>query len=314
MEIVDLEDATAELYGLSPAGFTARRSELVAQARKEGSKDLAKTISELRRPTVSAWLVNQLALGAGGAQSDVDELEQLGSDLRKAQAELDGPRMKELAKRRQQLIAALVRRASAIGEDAGQKVSAGVERELEETFGAAVADEQASLAVMSGRLTRALVYAGFGEVDVTAATATPLTEKRRHLRSAPQLREDPAARSADQSSDDSSDDGAADTEEPQAAARRAASEALDLARADEAAAADDLEAAARHRDEIHAEETRLTEALDELQREIVRTRHQLDDLTRTQAAAERDHQRRARQLDQARKAVQQAEQVLDELT
>jgi hypothetical protein len=324
MDAVDLDDATAELYALTPAEFTKRRTELVAQARQEGSKDLAKTISELRRPTVSAWLVNQLVRGSGGAQDDIEELEDLGSGLRAAQAELDGPRMKELTKQRQKLVASLVRRAEAIAADDGQKMSASTQRELEETFGAAVADEQASLAVTSGRLTRALVYAGFGEVDVTAATATPVTAKRRHLRSAPQPSPTPSSRRAETAAAGSSATGPdtdADTgagvaegeQEAAKAARQAAEEAAEIARADEAAALDDLEAAARHRDEVREQETELSQTLDELQREIVRVRHQLDDLTRAIAAADRDHQRRQRQLDQARKTVRQAEQALEEL-
>ena len=44
---------------------------------------------------------------------------------------------------------------------------------------AAVADPAAAQAVASGRLTKTLAYAGFGEVDLTAATATPLTGHRR---------------------------------------------------------------------------------------------------------------------------------------
>jgi len=326
MDVVDLEDATTELYALTPAEFTARRTELAARARKEGEKDLAKAISELRRPTVSAWLVNQLARGAGGADEEIQELEELGTELRAAQAELDGPRMKELTKQRQKLVAALVRRADTIGDD-DQKVSAGVRRELEETFGAAVADEQASLAVTSGRLTRALVYAGFGEVDVTAATATPVTQKRRHLTSAPKYRPEadatPGADAdgsradssrADSSQADDDRDRALDTAETrQAAARHAATEAVDIARADEADAVQDLEAADQRRDEVRAQETQLSETLEELQREIVRVRHELDDLTRSIAAADRDQQRRQRQVDQARKAVRQAEQALDEL-
>ena len=325
MDVVDLEDATTELYALTPAEFTARRTELAAQARKDGEKELAKAISELRRPTVSAWLVNQLARGAGGADEEIQELEELGTDLRAAQAELDGPRMKELTKRRQKLVAALVRRADAIGDDDGQKVSAGVRRELEETFGAAVADEQASLAVTSGRLTRALVYAGFGEVDVTAATATPVTQKRRHLASAPKYRpeKDDSTTAADADGRGVDGGGEADggpdraldaAASREAAARQAATEALDIARADEADAEQDLEAAAQHRDEVRAQETQLSETLEELQREIVRVRHELDDLARSIAAADRDHQRRQRQVEQARKAARQAEQALDQLS
>jgi hypothetical protein len=322
MDDVDLEEATTELYALTPAGFTARRTELAAQARKEGSKDLAKAISELRRPTVSAWLVNQLARGAGGAEQEIEELEELGTDLRAAQAELDGPKMKELAKRRQKLVAALIRRADTIGDDDGQKVSPGIRRELEETLGAAIADEQASLAVTSGRLTRALVYAGFGEVDVSEATATPVTANRRHLKSAPKHRPEQGD-SADSASDgksgtggvdDTADQTAADRRhEAAAAARRAAVEAAELAREDEAAAVDELQAAAQHQEEVRAEEARLTKTLDDLQREIVRVRHELDDLTRSLAAADRDHQRRQRQVDQARKAVRQADQALQQL-
>jgi hypothetical protein len=330
MDAVDLEEATTELYGLTPAGFTARRTELAAQARQEGRKDLAKAISELRRPTVAAWLVNQLARGAGGAGKEIQELEELGADLRTAQTELDGPRMKDLAKQRQKLVAALIRRADAVGDDDGQKVSAGVRRELEETLGAAVADEQASLAVTSGRLTRALVYSGFGEVDVTEATATPLTPKRRHLQSAPRNHSGQDVSAGDGSTDGlpggndgGGDDGGGNPDpdgrdaagrdaagrDAAAAARQAVIEAADLARADAAAAADDLAAAVQHRDQIREQEAHLTATLDELQREIVRVRHELDDLTRTAAAADRDHQRRQRQLDQARRAVRQAEQA-----
>jgi hypothetical protein len=312
MDAVDLDDAAAELYALTPAEFTARRAELAAQARKDGQKDLAKEISELRRPTVSAWLVNQLARGAGGAGEEIEDLEQLGKDLRAAQEQLDGQRMKELAKHRHELVASLVRRAEAVATEGEQKVSAGAQRELEETFGAAVADEQASLAVTSGRLTRALVYAGFGDVDVSAATATPLSAKRRQLGSAPKKR---AAKASPATGDDSATDSSAQAATDRArAAREQATEALDIARADEAAAVDEFEAADRHRDELRAQETRLTVTLDELQREIVRVRHELDDLTRSLGSADREYQRRQRQVDQARRAVQQADQALQQLT
>jgi hypothetical protein len=100
--VPDLESAAAELYALPPGEFTARRSALAAQAREAGAAGDAKTIAALRRPTVSAWLVNQLVSGdAGsgdesgdgpgegvGAVADIDELESLGAELREAQAAL----------------------------------------------------------------------------------------------------------------------------------------------------------------------------------------------------------------------------------
>ena len=170
-----LDEAAAELYAVEPGRFTAERTRLGGEARAAGETDTAKAIGELRRPTTSAWLINQLVRGEQGAADEVERLEELGRDLRGAQAALDAPRMRELTKERHQLVGALVRRADDVASDAGQKVSPAVRRELEDTLGAAVADDQASLAVMSGRLTRALTYAGFGEVDITEATATPLS-------------------------------------------------------------------------------------------------------------------------------------------
>ena len=344
MDVQDLDDAATELYALTPAEFTGRRAELAAQARGAGQKELAKSITGLRRPTVSAWLVNQLARGAAGAEEEMDEVQALGADLRTAQAELDAPAMKACAKRRHDLIAALLQRAETVGDQEGQKVSAAARRELEETFGAAIADEQAGLAVTSGRLTRALVYAGFGEVDVTEATATPVSATQRHLRSTapPSTPGRSTAHPGTSSSNSKDRSGQAKspgraatgatgrstrTADPQAeaqatqeraeaaqeAAREKAVEAADIARADEAAAIDEFEAAERRRDDVRAQEVQLTEKLAELQREIVRVRHELDDLTRSSAAADREYQRRQRQVDQARKAVLHAERELDHL-
>ncbi|MGQ0629645.1 MAG: hypothetical protein ACT4P1_01285 [Sporichthyaceae bacterium] len=52
-----------------------------------------------------------------------------------------------------------------------QPVSAATEDEIEATLGAAVATAEAAQAVRSGRLTKALSYAGFGDVEITGAVA-----------------------------------------------------------------------------------------------------------------------------------------------
>ncbi len=61
---------------------------------------------------------------------------------------------------------------------------------MEETLRAALADPNAALAVASGHLTRALSYAGLGEVDIEAATATPLREPAQRQRPSPQRDQD----------------------------------------------------------------------------------------------------------------------------
>jgi hypothetical protein len=315
MGSVDLEDATTELYALTPAEFTARRSALVAQARAAKRPDVAKAVSELRRPTVAAWLVNQLARGEQGASDEVDDLESVGAQLREAQARLDGPRMKELTRRRHELVAALVRRASAVAAAAGdQKVSASVQRELEETLGAAVADEQASLAVTSGRLTRALVYAGLGEVDVSEATATPIGSIRRpEPVSSKGTTSTRAKADRDADGEPPEQDVADQAAQAAAAERQRAVQAAEEAAAEFATAEDELAASEQRRDQVHAQESELAGRLDELQREILQTRHELDAVSRKVMAADREHQRQERQTRDARKAAQRAEQAVARL-
>jgi hypothetical protein len=314
MGSVDLDDATNELYALTPAAFTARRSALVAQARAAKLTGVAKSISDLRRPTVAAWLLNQLARGEQGSADEVEQLESLGIQLRKAQAQLDGPRMKELTRRRHELIAALVRRAGAIAAAGDQKLSASVQREVEETLGAAVADEQASLAVSSGSLTRALVYAGLGEVDVTAATATPIGSSRppgptRAPAPGSRTRAEPGAGSAPGAAEPERAGGAA-AEQAASAERQRVVQAAEAAAAEFAAAEDELAGSERRRDQIRALEAELSGRLDELQREILQTRRELDAVSRKVAAADREYQRQERQTRDARKAAQRAEQAL----
>lgn len=176
---VDLETAVQDLYGTAPGEFLSRRSQWVARARAAGAREAAAAIGKLRRSTVTAWLVNLLARDSEGA-SGLGELAALGDRTRAAQAGLDAPAMRELDRRRRELVPVLVARAAELGAAVGHPVTAAVERELAETLGAAVATEAAGAAVTSGTLTRALAYSGFGEVDVEAAAALlrPVAERR----------------------------------------------------------------------------------------------------------------------------------------
>ena len=58
-----LREATAELYGSDPEEFTERRTALASQARAAGDRAAAKEIAGLRKPTRSAWMINQLVRG-----------------------------------------------------------------------------------------------------------------------------------------------------------------------------------------------------------------------------------------------------------
>src|SRR5262249_24272134 len=164
----DLASAAGELYALSPGDFTAARDERAAQARAAGDRDLAQAIGELRRPVVSAWLVNQLAREAG---DQVAELVALGESLRQAQQDLAGEQVRELSAQRRTVVAALVAEAKRIAARDGRPMGLQVEREVDATLQPALADSGAAAAVQAGCLDSPLSYAGLGVGDA-ASVAT----------------------------------------------------------------------------------------------------------------------------------------------
>ena len=173
MQPVSVADAAAELYGLSPAEFTAARDERAKQARAAGQRDDAAAIKKLAKPTASAWLINQLARNA---PEQIARLTEVGDALQEAQRALDGDRLRELSAERRRVVNDLLPEVRRLARQAGQPASAGVLDEVRATLEAALADAGARDAVRSGRLTRALTYAGLGEVDLTAAIAVPASQ------------------------------------------------------------------------------------------------------------------------------------------
>jgi hypothetical protein len=160
---VDAED----LYRLAPEDFTAARDAAAKQARADGDREAAAALKALRRPTVSAWLLNHLV----HAEPElVEQLLQLGPGLAQAQAGRDAAALRTLGEQRRQLVGAVVGRAV---ELAGRPVAAAVRDEVASTLEAGLADAGSADAVRTGRLVRALSYAGFGEVDLVDAVAPP---------------------------------------------------------------------------------------------------------------------------------------------
>jgi hypothetical protein len=80
---VTLDDAIDELYGADLDSFVADRAKLVRQLKDEGAKHDAEVLAKLRKPTVFAWTLNQLARRE---RRDVDLLLDAGHRLREAQA------------------------------------------------------------------------------------------------------------------------------------------------------------------------------------------------------------------------------------
>ncbi|MGV1009458.1 MAG: hypothetical protein ACOYBY_12715 [Dermatophilaceae bacterium] len=171
MGAVDLDAAMAALYALAPDAFLPRRAEMAADARSHGNRDLANEIRRLRKPSVAAWAVNRMVQTH---PNEVAALTDLAARLRSAQESLDGAQLQTLGRERTKLVDALVRATIEAAGEEGPALSAAAARDAADTFVAALADPQATAAVVSGRLTRTLSYAGFGDVDLTEATARPL--------------------------------------------------------------------------------------------------------------------------------------------
>ncbi|MFF0466730.1 hypothetical protein ACFYPX_04695 [Micromonospora zamorensis] len=152
-----------QLYRTPPDRFVAARDAAVADARRAGDPSTARQLARLRRPTVAAWLVNLLAIRRPELVADLVEL---ADELRTAQRELRGPRLRELSAQRRAVVGALVaevRKLAAAEPDAppaGRLPLA----EVEATLNAAFSDAEVAEQVRAGRLLRAASYAGFGEV------------------------------------------------------------------------------------------------------------------------------------------------------
>lgn len=163
-----------DLYRLPPEDFTAARDAAATQAKAAGDKDAAAALKALRKPSVSAHLVNRLATEEAEV---LEQLLALGPALAEAQAQGQGDTLRTLGAQRRELVQAVTSRAVELGSRA---ITAAVREEVAGTLEAALADPGSAEAVRSGRLLRALSYAGFGDVDLSGAvapgTSTPKPE------------------------------------------------------------------------------------------------------------------------------------------
>lgn len=171
---MDVDTAIDELYAGRTEQFTARRDELAAQARAGGDRELAAQIKALRRPTVVAWLANQLARHHG---AELRPLLELGDALREATAALSGPDLRQLSRQRNAVVQALVRQARDLAVTLGRPVPENVVRELEQTLLVALADPESAAQLAAGRLSEGLDSAGFSGPVVAIGGPTAVSRR-----------------------------------------------------------------------------------------------------------------------------------------
>ncbi|NDL58372.1 hypothetical protein [Phytoactinopolyspora mesophila] len=316
---LDIAEASARLYSAPLPEFVATRDAL---AKEVTDKAAAKRIRGLRKPTVPAWLANQLARRH---PDDMETLVRTGDEMRAATANRDGRRLRELSAEGRQIVGTLVQHARRIADETGQAVSGDAAEALETTLHAAMADPGAAQVVLTGRLARPLGHAGFGAADVAGDPVDTMSPARPEP--------DPSAPpSADVQGTDGVETAVGTTDQSpglvQASADVAAAEAvvdqrtaerleaarrLDEAQQAREDARDDAETARRTADEARDELERIRLEFEEAQRvfEAAQTELEQAEAESERAgsearAAEHELQAREAELNQARRAADEA--------
>lgn len=158
----DLDTAVDALYARPLDEFIAARDAAVRQATDSGDRLGAARVKRLRKPSVAAWVINQVAREH---PDEIGALAALGDELRAATQDRDRARIRALDHLRRERTDALVRAVREAGEVGGRSVSSAVLDRMTETLTAAVMDPDAAAVVRAGRLSRALQHVGFGIVD-----------------------------------------------------------------------------------------------------------------------------------------------------
>ena len=277
-----IDQAAEELYGLSPGDFTRARDARVKEVRGDGDREAANAIKALRKPTVAAWALNQLARRR---PNELERLLRAGEELRTAQEELvgggDRGAFQDAATTERELVAELSADATALASEAGERGS-GLQEKVAATLHAAALDEETAEELRAGRLVREReAIGGFGAAGAPApsGTKTPArsTPKKSQARSKskPSRHESSTAKDAEQR------------------------QRLAAARTDERHTRRELEAAARaleHAQErAEAAEAHASEAAERAKV----TAERLKEAGRAEAAARKAHKRATRALGTA---------------
>ncbi|MCW2831579.1 MAG: hypothetical protein JWP31_2271 [Aeromicrobium sp.] len=159
------------LYSTPLAGFTAARNQEAERLKRSGEAGLAKQVKAMRKPTAGADLANRLSRMDADLMAQVREL---GDRLRAAQAEADAAELRSLDQERRALVVASVRSARSLAEAEGGRATDASLRDVEQTVWAALIDAAAAAAFEAAVLVQPLSPGGFGEIDVSGASAVPI--------------------------------------------------------------------------------------------------------------------------------------------
>jgi hypothetical protein len=173
-----------ELYGLPLEQWTRARNDLAGRLKKAHQADHADHVRSLRKPSIAAWAVNQLARRE---PKRVEALLRAGERLRTAQEQaLRGKAaasdVNAAARAERDAVRDLVAAARGVLEEAGHAASQTTLDRVSQTMRAAAVDEVGRELLARGRFDEELKGVGFGTLTAVKPAARPRTDELRAAR------------------------------------------------------------------------------------------------------------------------------------
>jgi hypothetical protein len=283
------------LFEEPPERFTEARDALAKELRAHGDTDAADAVRRLRRPTLAAWALNQVARRHA---DEVRGLIELGDDLRRLGAE------------RRTLVEQLSRRAEEVLAGAGRARSPALQQAVVSTLEAAALSAEDGAALLGGRLVRDLApESGFGATGGFTVVPSPPARRGRAARpvrpsgterAERETRDDRSARERGRALDEAR--GRVAEAEAEASRRRD----------DEAGAVADHDAAVKTERDTATRVRELERGLRDARSDLDRDREAARAAKRALDQARRAAARAAHELDIARASVERLEAGADD--
>ncbi|MPZ16376.1 MAG: hypothetical protein GEV06_00465 [Luteitalea sp.] len=161
-ELVDVSAEVDHLYQVPLAEFVAARNALASRLARGGNKAAALQVKQLAKPSLAAWIVNQLYWQA---RPEFDGLIAAGDRLREAQQQrLAGSKtadLHEAMRARQQAVDALLARADALAQSSRAAITPAIRQRAATTLDALAVHGGEGERPPAGRLTTELQPSGF---------------------------------------------------------------------------------------------------------------------------------------------------------
>ena len=153
--MVAVEEEIDALFSGPLGNFTQARNALAQRLTAEGERDAAARVKQLRKPTVTAWAVDQLA---HHHRDRVEKLLEVTDRMRDAR---NAAELRAATKERTKIVSSLLDIASQILEDAGNAAGAAQLDRITQTLLAGTSTDEHRDELIHGRLTKDLQPGGF---------------------------------------------------------------------------------------------------------------------------------------------------------